>query len=122
MSGLVPASAMVDHQEFLRRLSVCLPELASTLDEDERQLLHLGMAALARASGAAIDQAQWSRVVEQFVFVDALLDTATPEVENAIYVSYLENIFGGANSDAVLEARRKLPFRLRRALATLEAR
>ena len=120
MSDFVPVSGVVDHQEFLRRLSLHFPELASSLDADERELLHLGMAALARASNSAIGEGQWSRVVEHFTFVDALLEKATPEVGNAVYVSYLENIFGGANSDALSIARAKLPGHLRKALTELE--
>ena len=120
MSGFVPASGVVDHQEFLRRLSLHFPELTAALDADERELLHLGMAALARASDSAIGQGQWSRVVEHFTFVDALLEEATPEVRNAVHVSFLENIFGGANSDALSIARAKLPARLRNALTELE--
>ena len=120
MSDFVPASGVIDHQEFLRRLSLHFPDLASALDRDERELVHLGMAAVARATTAAIDHRQWSQVVEHFTFVDALLEKATSEIANAVYVSYLENIFGGANSDALSIARAKLPGRLRNALTELE--
>ena len=56
-----------------------------------------------------------------FSFIDEVLSKAAPEVENAIYVSFLENIFIGSADTRYGAARLKLSQRLRTALESLEA-
>ena len=55
----------------------------------------LEMAVFARATVAAIDSGDLNEVAKQFAFIDKLFHNATPELGNAIYVSYLENVFLG---------------------------
>ena len=106
--------------DFVRRLELRFPSVAAALDSDERSLLHLGMAAFARATRAAIAAGQESVFLDHFGFADELLQNASPELENAVVVSYLENVFLGDTEIPVERARLKLPLRLEGALSQLE--
>ena len=52
--------------------------------------------------------------------IDELFCDAPPDLENAIYVSYLENVFLGRDEERYRAARSSLSGRLQAALADLE--
>jgi hypothetical protein len=56
-----------------------------------------------------------------FAFVDELFSNAAPDLENAIYVSYLENVFIRPEDHRYRSARALLSERLEAALVELEA-
>ena len=120
MIAPVPATGLVDHAEFLRRLKARFPQVFDEIDDSDRGLLHLEMATLARATSAAISARESAHATDHFAFVDDLLAQADPSVENAIYVSYLENVFLGESRPEYLDARARLPNRLANALRELE--
>ena len=96
------------------------PEVAASIDDCSQGLLHLEMTTLARATQAAIDSQDEATVREHFQFVDELFRNAAADVENAVNVSYLENLrFEGRRAGAT-NARELLTPRLRQALAELE--
>ena len=78
------------------------------------------MAVLARATCRAVDIGDSHQVEAHIGFVDELLSDAGPDLENAICVSYLENVFLGAKDPRYMSARAMLSKRLRTALAELE--
>jgi hypothetical protein len=90
------------------------------VDDDDRSLLHIEMAGFARLTCRAIDNGDERSMCAHFDFIEAVLSKAAPDVENAIYVSYLENIFLGEQPPAILRARAALPARLSVALSELE--
>ena len=55
-----------------------------------------------------------------FRFIDEVFRDAAPDVENAVYVSYLENLRFEKRKAALTKARDLLPARLGRALVELE--
>jgi hypothetical protein len=52
--------------------------------------------------------------------METVLSSAAADVENAVYVSYLENVFLWDERPAFSDARKKLPPRLARGLFELE--
>jgi hypothetical protein len=110
----------IDHSRFIALLKERFPEVAACIDDCSEGLLHLEMATLARATQDAIDRQDTETLRKHFVFVDELFREAAPDVENAVNVSYLENLrFEGRKADAI-NARELLPTRLRQALIELE--
>ena len=113
-------SETIDHRRFIELLTGRFPEVAASIDDCDEGLLHLEMATLARATQAAIDAREWKTVRRHFAFVDEAFRAADEYVENAVYVSYLENLSdGGLKAGA--EARGKLPPALAQALVDYEA-
>lgn len=106
--------------DFERLLRERFPLIAAEIDDVERGLLHLEMAVLARATCRAIEGNDPHQTVEHFQFVDELLSNAGPDLENAVCVSYLENVFLRPGDVQYLMARKLLSERLQNALAELE--
>lgn len=113
-------SDRIDHNRFFALLTERFPEVASDISECSQGLLHLEMAALARATETAIEIWDATTVARHFAFVDELFRSAAPDVENAIFVSYLENICFDGRDAVKLKVRDLLSPRLRQALAELE--
>jgi len=113
-------ASKIDHSRFIELLSVRFPEVYADIDDNSSGLLHPEVGTLARATQRAIDAGETDQVIAYFKFVDEIFTKAAPDVENAIYVSYLENLnFGGRNHYRT-SARKLLPTRLSRALRELE--
>jgi phage-related baseplate assembly protein len=113
-------SEQIDHTRFLELLIARFPTVADNIDDISRGLLHPEMATLARATQAAIQQRDFVTVTEHFAFMDDVLKAASSEVENAVYVSYLENIDLDSTDDRFEQARSILPAALPQALVELE--
>lgn len=110
-----------DHVRFLAKLTERFPEIAGDVDDCSRDLLHCEMATVARATQAAIDSGNKEAVRQHFAFVDELFRDAAADVENAIYVSYLENIHFDGRAGKSIDARKMLSPRLQQTLAGLES-
>jgi hypothetical protein len=120
MAELNRAGGVKDRDDFVRLLSVRFPEVAAEIGDTERGLLHLEMAALARATCPAIDVSDFERVQDHFGFVDELLSDADPALANAVYVSYLENVFLGQTDPRFVLAQTMLSQCLQTALTDLK--
>jgi hypothetical protein len=110
----------IDRDRFIALLTERFPDIASSIDDCSRGLLHLEMATLARATQAAIDAQDRDTVRRHFQFIDEVFRQAAPDVENAVNVSYLENLRFEGRKAAPTKARELLTPRLRQALAELE--
>ena len=77
------------------------------------------MAAVARATSRQSRRVP-STITRHFALMERVLSSAASDVENAVHVSYLENIFLGEDRPAFLAARQNLPPRLARGLIELE--
>jgi hypothetical protein len=113
-------SERIDHPRFVSLLTARFPEVAAAIDDCSQGLLHLEMATLARATQAAIDNQDKETIVRHFQFVDEVFRDAAPDVENAVNVSYLENLRFEGRKAAPTKARDLLTPRLRQALIELE--
>lgn len=76
------------------------------------------MAAFSRFAQAAIDRNDLDVLVRCYGFLAEVMKSATSDVENAIYVSFLENL-DFESSPYGAEAKRLLPPMLQKALAEL---
>src|SRR5436305_835903 len=114
-------SGSIDRDRFIALLTERFPSVAASIDDCSQGLLHLEMATLARATQAAIDAQDREIVRQHFRFVDEVFRNAAPDVENAVYVSYLENLRFTGRKAAPTKARELLPPRLAQALVDLEA-
>jgi hypothetical protein len=110
----------IDHAAFDQLVMLELPEVAAELDADDRALLHVEMAAVARATSRAIEAGNFAEVSRHLALMEKVLGSAASDVENAVYVSYLENVFLWDERPAFVEARKNLPPRLARGLFELE--
>ena len=108
-------------RRFEQLLANRFPEIAGQISEFERGLLHLEMGAFARATCLAIDRGDFNEVAVHLAFIDELFGDAPPDLENAIYVSYLENVFLGRDDERYRSVRSTLSDRLQTALGDLEA-
>jgi hypothetical protein len=118
--NLAPSATVIDHAAFDRLVMSELPEVAAELDSDDRALLHMEMAAVARATSRAIQAGDLPATAQHFTLMEEVLARADGAVENAVYVSYLENVFLGDERPAFLAARGRLPPRLAKGLVELE--
>src|SRR5215470_4756192 len=120
MTDIVVKTGLVDHAAFERLLISSFPDVAAEIDDDDRLSVHMEMSALARATCRAIENGDENSIRRHFEFIDNVFSNAAPDVENAVYVSYLENVFLGEERAAFLRARSTLPGRLSTALSDLE--
>jgi hypothetical protein len=113
-------SERINHPRFIALLTEQFPEVVAAIDDCSRGLLHLEMSTLARATQAAIDKQDKATVLRHFRFVDEVFRCVTSEVENAVNVSYLENLRFEGRKAAPTKARELLTPRLSHALIELE--
>jgi hypothetical protein len=116
----MPSTTAIDHAAFDRLISVEFPEAASWLDADDRALLHIEMAAVARSTSRAIEAGNVAEVTRHLSVMERVLTSAASDVENAVYISYLENVFLWDQRPAFVAVRENLPPRLARGLSELE--
>lgn len=116
----VPPVQLMDHPAFDKLIQAEFPEATAELDAEERELLHIEMAAVARATSRAIEAGDAAVVARHLSVMENVLTHAVPALENAVYVSYLENVFLWDERPAFVEARNSLPPRLARGLFELE--
>jgi hypothetical protein len=110
----------IDRERFIALLGEKFPEAVTAITDCAHGLLHLEMSTFAHATQAAIDVGDRATVRQHFLFVDEVFRQAVSDVENAVYVSYLENLrFEGRKAKAT-DARALLTPRLRQAMAELE--
>lgn len=120
MGDLVPSDGNDGRSQFELLLELRFPIIAAEISDFERGLLHPEMAVFARGTCAAIESGDFEQTQAHLDFVDELFECAAPDLENAIYESYLENVFLGSETERYIAARRMLSDRLRIALGELE--
>ena len=113
-------SRNIDRKRFIALLNEQLPEVAAKIDDISEGLLHLEMATFSRETQAAIDPQDKETVKQHFRFIDEVFRDAAPDVENAVNVSYLENLRFDGRKAGPTKARGLLPPRLYQALVDLE--
>lgn len=116
---LVENPIRINETEFLELVLVEFPSLSEDFAEDEG-LFHLQMAAFSGLAQTAIEHNDSATLKRCYSFLEEVVKSATFELENAIYVSFLENLNFESSAYGV-EARRMLPPLLSRMLVELEA-
>jgi hypothetical protein len=78
------------------------------------------MASFARTTKKAMDEGRFSQVQKYFVFMDRVRKKADPDVENAIDVSFIENLAYDEVNENRLQAIRSMPTTLREILLRMD--
>lgn len=83
------------HTEFYIRLREHYPDAAKIISEDDCGfgLLHVEVGTFSRLSEDALEAGMLWHARGHLDFVENLLEDCSPELENALAVSYLEHIF-----------------------------
>ncbi len=119
---MAPSSRLIDRAAFVARLAQELPEVDARIDEGVRGLLHFEMSSLASATCAALEARDWPTVRRYLTFVDRIHARAAPDVDNAVYVSFMEHLpLWGDEADPP-ELRELLPVGLAGILWDMEGR
>jgi hypothetical protein len=111
----------IDRETFLQVLATRFPEIAENIGELESGLLHLEMGVVSNATREAITAENWQTVAVHFSFIAEVFAHGNEAIQNAVYVSYLENVLLGEASTEFATARAMLPPALAEAIVQLEA-
>jgi hypothetical protein len=111
---------VIDHERFIARLTEQFPAVAADVDECARGLLHLEVGTLARWTQAAISDEDKAAVKAYFAFIDVVFRRATPDVKNAVFVSFLEHLSFDGRHGKRIKARELLSLPLQEGLRELE--
>ncbi len=115
---LAENSNLVDEAKFLAMALAEFPSLADEFGEDEG-LFHVQMGTFSNVAKEAIERGDYTTLQRCYKIADDAIKNATPNVENAVYVSFLEHLyFEGSPYGA--EAKRLLPPKLSQMLVELE--
>lgn len=111
---------LIDQKRFKVLVISRFPEFKESLEnEDNLGLLHLEMASFRRFAQQHIDKGEFEGLKDIFDFLEGILDRIHPDVQNAIYVSFLENFdFEATENDR--KARSLLPPKLTKMLKELD--
>jgi hypothetical protein len=82
-----------DHAAFVSGLKARFPELTEELEEETGAgLLHVETGCFAQYAQAAVDRGDRVVVERCWAFANVVFCDCTPDVENALYVSFLEHL------------------------------
>ena len=115
---LVENPDRVDEAKFLALALAEFPNLADEFAEDE-DLFHVQMGTFSRVAKEAIERGDYATLKRCYKIADDAMKNATPSVENAVYVSFLEHLYFEGSPYGV-EAKRLLPLKLSQMLVELE--
>jgi hypothetical protein len=114
--------AQIDHAEFIKLLGAQFPEVIAEFDEYGSGLLHCEMGRFAQVAEKALDRRDFSRAQKYFEFVDRVRPQATPEVQNAVDVSFIEFLALSEFSEARSEGLTRMPPAVRAVLIEIDGR
>ena len=114
--------ALIDHGRFLQMLTDEFPEVPQAFDKYGKALLHCEMGVFARLTEEAMDEGRFWQVEQYFRFIERVRDSATPSVENAVDVSYIEFLAFSEVTDNRRQAIRRMPQPLRAILLMIDGR
>lgn len=112
----------VDHEEFARRLDIEFPQLKNEFDEYSKGLLHCEVGALATLAEAAMDKERFWQAEKYFQLIADIRREATPEVENAIDVSFIEFFAFSELTENRYNGLKRMPDELRAILLEIDGR
>lgn len=108
---------MVSHQQskpllkrtdFLKQITLYLPDVAARIEENDFGVLHLEVGAMKLATKDAIANRDFASVHKHLVLIAEFFERADAELYDAIRISFLEGLFLGETSSSYTEARKLL--------------
>lgn len=110
----------INRERFIAMLTERYPDIAADIDESARGLLHLEMGTFARATQVAISNEDKAAIKGYFAFIGEVFRLATPEMKNAVFVSFLECLSFDGRHGKRIGAREMLSPQLQAGLRELE--
>jgi hypothetical protein len=98
----------VSHLDFIKLVTLNLPEVAARIEEDDFGILHLEIGALKAATKYSIDMGDYRTVRRHLLFIADIFERADTELREAICISYLEALFLDKTFPSYMEARSML--------------
>jgi hypothetical protein len=112
----------IDHTRFVQMVTDEFPEVPQAFNEYTKGLLHCEMGAFARLTEKAMDEGRFWQVEKYFNFMAKVRENATPEVVNAIDVSYIENLAFSEVTDNRHQAVKRMPKDISAVLLEIDGR
>ena len=110
----------IGYREFLDLLEAELPDVAEEIRAEGYNLPHLDTATFRRATEWAMDAGQFWAAEQHFRFVERVLSDAAPDVDNALGVSYIEDLaLGECTPMRYLAVKERMPPKLRAEMASI---
>lgn len=113
---------LIKRADFMKQITLFLPEVAARIEESDFGILHLEMGAMKLASADAIANRDFAKVRRYLFLIAELFDRADAELYDAIRISYLEGLFLDECSNAYQEARSMLSRPMENVLRQAELR
>jgi hypothetical protein len=113
---------LVKRADFMKQITLFLPEVAARIEESDFGILHLEMGAMKLATQDAIANRDFAKVRRYLFLIAELFDRADAELYDAIRISYLEGLFLDEYSNAYQEARSMLSRPMENVLRQAELR
>jgi hypothetical protein len=82
----------LNHNDFIRLLGEQFPEIAGSIDDFAKGILHMEMGHFSHHSMDALKAGQWDQLARHFSLAERLLKDGDEALQNAVNVSYLENL------------------------------
>ncbi|MBU0620845.1 MAG: hypothetical protein KJ795_03260 [Gammaproteobacteria bacterium] len=105
MVGYQQSKPLIKRCDFIKQVTLYLPEVAARIEESDFGVVHLEVGALKLATQDAFARSDFAAVRKQLHLVADLFDRADDELYEAIRVSWLEALFLGETSAAHIAAR-----------------
>lgn len=99
---------LVKRADFLKQVTLYLPEVAARIEESDFGVVHLEVGAMKLATKDAIANRDFASVRKYLLLIAELFERADAELFDAIRISFLEGLFLEETSSAYMEARSML--------------
>ena len=113
---------LIKRSDFLKLVTLYLPEVAARIEENDFGIVHLEIGAMKLATKDAFARSDFATVRKHLTLVADLFERADDELYEAIRISYLEALFLGDISAAHIVARGMLSNAMENALRQAELR
>jgi len=113
---------LLNRVDFIRQVTLNLPEVAALIEESDFGIVHLEVGAMKLATQEAIVHVHFSTVYRHLNLIADLFEHADTELYDAIRISYLEALFLDETAAPYVLARRMLSRPLENILQQSELR
>lgn len=113
---------LVTRADFMKQVTLYLPEVAARIEESDFGIVHLEVGAMKLATRDAIVARDPAAVRRYLALIADLFERADAELYDAIRISFLEALFLGETSFVYTEARNMLSRTMENVLRQAETR
>ena len=110
----------ISYREFLDLLEASFPDVAAEIRAQGHSLPHLAAATFRQATERAMDAGQFWAVQQHSLFVEQVRNDATPDLANALDISYVEDLaLGECTPQRYRAVKERMPSKMRAELASI---